>query len=219
MSGVIQPPYPQNVPVLSGALVTVDATSGVKKTIAFQYNPVELTRVLNAKTKGFDRRNPSPDQFFLGAPTETITFDARLDATDPSTSNSAEGVYPLLSALELLVYPDADQVKAANDKLSEGCLEVSEIKAPRVIFVWGAKRVLPVRVSGVTVKEVLHNADLVPLRATVGLTLEAVTYSDTQPATPDYNLYLSHQSTLESMAEGASAADASKITGVDVDSL
>ena len=45
---MIAPPYPANVPLKKGALITVDATTAKRTTIRFQYNPETVTRQLSA---------------------------------------------------------------------------------------------------------------------------------------------------------------------------
>jgi len=92
-----------------------------------------------------------------GYPRETIEFTLPLDATDSLEQADAQaiqtGIYPWLSAIELLMYPPPS---GAN---------------PLTLFVWGQNRILPVRVTGLKILERLFEANLSPIRALVEVTL------------------------------------------------
>ena len=112
---------------------------------------------------------------------ETISFDVRLDATDkldegdPITQQF--GIAPQLSSLELMMYPKSESLAgAAISELlgpTAGHTFTGTEKPPMILFVWGRKKVLPVNLTSMKVKEEEFSYDLNPIRATVtvGLTV------------------------------------------------
>src|SRR5687768_11526880 len=95
--------------LLRGALVGLDPLNPVASAIMFQYNPDTLTRTLQAQTSGGEGGARSEALRLKGAPTETIKLDVEVDATDQLETSDATavamGIYPQLSALEMLIYP------------------------------------------------------------------------------------------------------------------
>ena len=86
-----------------------------------------------------------------GPPIETISLDVEFDATDqlaqpaqyPTAVNM--GIYPQLSALEVLVYPPSSLVIANTILAATGTIEIIPPMGPFTVFIWGARRVVPVR--------------------------------------------------------------------------
>ena len=110
-----------------------------------------------------------------GAPKETITLTVEIDATDQleqaNAVTTAVGIYPTLAALEMLLYPKSATV-IANDILSLiGTIEVIPVEGPMTLFVWGPQRVLPVRITSLSITEEAHDPLLNPIRAKVELSL------------------------------------------------
>ena len=93
--------------VVRGAIVVVDLFDPIASAIVFQYNPDTVTRTLHAQTAG-DGGARAEVLRLKGAPIETIKLDAEIDATDQLESGEplakAAGIYPQLSALEMLLY-------------------------------------------------------------------------------------------------------------------
>ena len=79
------------------------------------------------------------------------------------------GIYPQLSALEMLVYPKTSLVIANTVLLALGTIEIIPPSAPLTIFVWGAKRAVPVKVAEFSITEEAYDAALNPIRAKVSL--------------------------------------------------
>ncbi len=77
-------------------------------------------------------------------------------------------------------------------------------QAPVAMFFWGQHRLLPVRVIGLHVVEELHDAALYPLRATVDITMKALTDRDLDkhPARQFWNLHMSTLRIYAGIAEG-----------------
>jgi hypothetical protein len=115
---------------------------------------------------------------------ESLSFDIRLDATDKLNDGDglAEqfGVAPQLSTLELMVAPKTQSVlgglaTALLGGPSKGFAFFSEDRNPPVIlFVWGRKKVLPVNITNMQIREEEFSTDLNPTRATVTVSLEVI---------------------------------------------
>lgn len=113
---------------------------------------------------------------------ETISFDIRLDATDkldegdPITQQF--GIAPQLSTLELMMYPKSESLAgAAISELlgpTAGHTFTGIEKPPMILFVWGRKKVLPVNLTSMKVKEEEFSTDLNPIRATVTVSLTVI---------------------------------------------
>ncbi len=110
------------------------------------------------------------------------------------------GIYPTLAALEILLYPKSATV-IANDILSLiGTIEVIPAQAPMTLFVWGPQRILPVRLTSMSVTEEAHDPQLNPIRAKVELSLTVLSYQDLSVTDPAYTLFLAHHVVKEVMA-------------------
>jgi hypothetical protein len=210
--------------LLKGALVTVDVQSKTTQaTIAFQYNPDRLTRSLTPVAGDLynDEQNKRIVALrYKGAPRETISIAIEIDAIDKlgssDTSQLESGIYPQLAALEMLVYPQSQQVTQVDGLAKQGQSEiVSGYDAPLTLFVWGPKRVLPVRLTRYDITEQEFDSNLNPIRAVITLAMDVLTYSDLAPSHPGYNLFLAHQKNKEHLARQGQTSDAS-VLGVDV---
>jgi hypothetical protein len=192
--------YPR---VISGAIVGIDPTDPKPLVIIFQYNPDSLSRTLQPQTgaEGGDRTEALR---LKGAPVETIKVDIELNAADQLERDDRTaremGLYPVLSALEMLVYPRAQRVITNTLLLALGTIEILPPVAPLTVFVWGPKRALPVKLTEFTITEEAHDLRLNPIRAKVSLGLRVLTYSDLPISHPGYSLFLSHQVAKEAMA-------------------
>jgi hypothetical protein len=197
---------PNNPPLQKGALVTSDPLNPPPRTIAFQYNPESLRRTLQPQVVGGEQNDRSQMVRFSGAPIETFTLEVELDSVDASgvasTTVQGDGVLPTLYALELLAYPTSGSVTSAAGQLSMGIMEVAPAAAPLTLFVFGGRRVVPVQVMQYDIVEQAFDARLTPIRATVSLTLRALSYSDLATSAPGYAQFLAYQRTKESLAPG-----------------
>jgi len=72
--------------------------------------------------------------------------------------------------------------------------------APFTLFIWGPKRVLPVRLTDFTITEEAYDVSLNPIRAKVSLGLRVLSYNDLPLTHPGYALFLVHQVVKETMA-------------------
>ena len=149
--------FPNSPRLLKGALVGLDIFNPLASVIVFQYNPDTLTRTLQAQTSGGEGGDRAEATRLKGAPVESIKLDVEIDATDQiekAEGNAVSmGIHPQLSALEMLVYPKSALVIANTVLLAVGTIEVIPPIAPLTLFIWGAKRILPVRLTDFSITE------------------------------------------------------------------
>lgn len=202
--------FPDAPKVLRGALVGIDPLDPVASIIVFQYNPDSLQRTLQPQMSGSGGESSDRSEALRlkGPPIETIKVDIDIDATDQLAGGDPKaammGIYPQLSALEMLVYPKSALVIANTVLLAAGTIEVIPPAAPLTIFVWGPKRSLPVKITEFTITEEAHDPNLNPIRAKVSLGLRVLSYADLPLSNVGYGLFLAHQVAKEAMAVLAS---------------
>jgi hypothetical protein len=211
MSGLSNSPR-----LIKGALIGVDLFNPLASVVIFQYNPETVTRTLQPQGAG-DGGARAEAMRLKGAPIETIKMDVEIDATDQleqgDANASAMGIYPQLSALEMLVYPKSLLVIANTVLMALGTLEVLPPIGPFTVLVWGLKRVVPVRVNEFSITEELHDAGLNPIRARVSLGLRVLSYNDLSLTNPGYYLFLAHQAAKEVMATIGSIGNIGAVAG------
>ena len=195
--------FPGSPRLLKGALVGIDPLIPVPNVVAFQYNPDTMTRRLEPRTVSAEGDRGEAYRL-TGAPKETITLTVEIDATDQleqaNAVTTAVGIYPTLAALETLLYPKSATV-IANDILSLiGTIEVIPVEGPMTLFVWGPQRILPVRITSLSITEEAHDPLLNPIRAKVELSLSVLSYQDLSITNPGYTIFLAHHVVKEVMA-------------------
>jgi hypothetical protein len=202
-------PPANRTPLPRAALVTI-AANQTKHSIPFQYIPESLRRTLEPNTVGGQPGLRAQAVRFAGAPMETITLECLFSAADGLDSGDSVtaqyGVAPALAALALLVYPSTAAVQAAQNLLDAGQIEVAPAVADRLLFVWGAQRVIPCSVTAFAVTEQLYDSNLTPVLASVSLSLRAMSYSDVDAGSPTFNDFLVYQRGLERIAQSAYGA-------------
>ena len=197
--------FPGSPRLLKGAIIGLDPANPLASVIVFQYNPDSLTRRLEARSSGGGDNADRSEAFRLtGPPKETITLSVEIDAADQLEQANpiavTMGVYPTLSALEMLLYPKSALVIANTALAQVGNIEIIPPEAPLTLFVWGAQRVLPVRLTSFSITEEAHDTQLNPIRAKVDLSLYVLSYIDLKLTNPGYMLFLAHQIAKEIMA-------------------
>lgn len=176
--------FPGSPRLLKGGLVLVDPdTSRVLRVIAMQFNPDTLSRSVQVQATG-ESGERSEALRLRGAGVETIKLEAEIDATDyldePDSNRAAVdlGIHPQLAALEELVHPGADDLEANDALATSGALEVLPLEAPLTLFVWSKQRVVPVRVTDLSITEEAFDVALNPIRAKVSLGLRVLSVDD-----------------------------------------
>jgi hypothetical protein len=115
---------------------------------------------------------------------ESINFDIRLDATDKlndgDTITEQFGIAPKLSTLELMMLPKGSSLLGgAVAALLGGSAKSFQYQSdnrepPIILFVWGRKKILPVTITNMNIREEEFSTDLNPTRATVSVSLEVI---------------------------------------------
>lgn len=203
--------------LLKGGLVILAPGGGaMKRAIALQYNPDSLTRSYQVQGVGGDGGAERSQPFRLKGPAvESVRLDAEIDATDqlqwPDQNPAAVefGVAPQLAALEALVNPSVDELLAHDALAASGQLEILPPEAPLVLFVWGAQRVVPVRVTECSITEEAFDAALNPIRAKVSLGLRVLSTDDLGFAHKGGRLFVEHLRRREALAGKAPAGGVS----------
>ena len=232
--------------VLKGALVEFTPTFlpvPVPNVIVFQYNPETMIHTWTqpeaappsaTATGAAEGSNPLAVK---GMPGETFSFTIAMDAKDEIADGSAPtaalaqetGIYSRLAALEMLLYPasvgQSGLVGAVSAAIASGlsgqapsaASSVPQSVMPVTLFIWGAGRIVPVRVTGLTITEKLYDSALNPTHADAQLSLRVLTPAELTSAragndvlgnlaTIAYNYTLSLRQTL-AVANLANAAE------------
>jgi hypothetical protein len=175
--------FPGSPRLLKGGIVLLDPVSGaVKRVIALQYNPDTLTRSLQIKGVGADSGDRLEALRLKGPPVEVFKLEAEIDATDQLEAADGQatqlGLHAVLAALEVIVYPSSSVLQANNSAASMGTLEIVAAEAPLVVFVFGAKRIAPVRFTEFSITEEAFDPALNPIRAKVSLSMRVMSIDD-----------------------------------------
>jgi hypothetical protein len=193
--------------LLKGGLVQVDPdTSKVLRVIALQYNPDTLTRSLQVQATGESGGDRSEALRLKGAAVETVKVEVEIDATDrlddPEANPDAVelGIHPQLAALEGLVHPRADDLQANDALAASGALEVLPLEAPMLLFVWSRQRIVPVRITELSVTEEAFDVALNPIRAKVSLGLRVLSVDDLGFRHRGGTLFMAYLRNKESLA-------------------
>jgi hypothetical protein len=195
--------------VLKGALVEFMPTFlpiPLPNVIIFQYNPETMTHTWTQPKPsggaGTETNNPLAVQ---GMPGEEFSFTIAMDANDdiadggPLAAAQAQGtgIYARLAALEMLLYPTgpaksglAGTVSAAIQsglarRSSRPARTVPQSVMPVTLFIWGYGRIVPVRVTQLTITEKLYDAALNPTHAEAQLSLRVLTPAELVAAKRD----------------------------------
>ena len=197
---------------LKGALVAYDSqTPGSQaRVIAFQYNPEQMKRSLEKKaveSKGGSSQASKEDVLrAAGPPSEsiqlTIVLDAAEQLSEPDRNKVVieNGLYPILSTLEMLLYPPTSIVHDIESQAGKGQAQISPADLPLVLLVWGKTRVVPVLLSSFSINEESFDVNLNPIRAKVDLSMKVLTYLELKKDTIGYDSYLSYQRNKEQQA-------------------
>jgi hypothetical protein len=212
--------FPGSPRLLRGAIIGIDIMNPVASAILFQYNPESLTRSLQPQGAGNESGDRAEPMRLRGAPVETIKLEVEIDATDQLESGGGHagslGIYPQLSQLEMLIYPKSPLIIANTALMFAGTLEIIPPMGAMTFLVWGFKRVLPVRITELSITEEAHDPKLNPIRAKVSLGLRVLSYNDLSVLTPGYHVFLAHQIVKETMAVLATASNAASVVGGDI---
>jgi hypothetical protein len=205
--------FPRSPRLIKGGIVLIDATTAaVGRVIVLQYSPDTLSRTLQVQGAGKESGDRLEALRLKSEPVETIKLEAEIDATDqlefPDQNQAAAqvGIFPQLAALETLIYPTSAQLNNNNLLARAGTIEIAPMETPLALFVWSKTRILPVRVTDLSVTEEAFDPNLNPIRAKVSLGLRVLSVNDLGFDHKGGNLfmnYLQQKENLAAMSAGA----------------
>lgn len=186
-----------------GALIGLDVLKPVASVVVFQYNPEKVTRSLRPKASGADGAQGEALRI-SGPPEETFNLDIEIDATDQLAAGDpiagSLGIAPQLASLEMMFYP-ASALVIANEALAlAGLVEVVPPEAPLALLVWSPTRVLPVRLTDISIAEEAYDPNLNPIQAKVTVGMRVLNYDDLGLLSVGGGLFMVHQIAKEVMA-------------------
>ena len=170
---------------------TPDTLKKLSRFIPFRFNPETLSRQISieqaegqstqtsssggggegAGEQGADADSGSLKESF----SVLLRFDLAFREEHGSDMPVEYGILPEVSALEDLMYP----VESPTDLPSDGGeSNRARSRRPLVLFIWGERRIVPIKITGMTVNETLFNNRLYPVRAEVELSLEMLGEGD-----------------------------------------
>lgn len=175
---------------------TAEDLTALSRFIPFRFNPEELSRQLsieqaqgqgaqpagggsadgNSADQGADADSGSLKEAF----TVLLRFDLAYREERSSSMPVEYGVLPEISALEDLMHA----AETTTDQPSDGSEPTrARGRRPLVLFVWGERRVVPVKIVGMAINETYFNGQLYPTRAEVELSLETLGEGDARDNT------------------------------------
>jgi hypothetical protein len=187
------------IKLVKAGFVVLDVTGAILKIVVFQYNPETLVRRLD----GVGASAPTSATTLLGEtvpigtpgppalpfPHELVNFTIALDAADKLQVADAlteqNGVFPALSALELLMYPQSNSL---------------------TVWVSGSKRILPVRITQMQITEQMFDPALNPIRAEVSVVLQVLKDADFASNAHGKALWDTHSNVMQQLAKATSSS-------------
>lgn len=213
--------FPGSPRLVKGAIVSIELPSPIPQVIIFQYNPDTLTRSLSSR--GSSGTNTEGDRAessrVIGPPIENINLDIELDATD-QLEHPAEnpvttimGIYPQLSSLEMILYPKLTGIILNAALSAAGVTQITPMESPFTLFIYGKKRVLPVKLTELRIIEEAHDTNLNPIRAKISLGLQVLSYSDFRASHPGFYVFMAHHAFKEAMSIAGTVSGVGSIAG------
>jgi hypothetical protein len=171
----------------------------VPNIVMFQYNPETMTHTWAPAAPEMTAAGSKPNPLAVNSlPGESFQFNLMMDSSDtiadgnPATAGVAQatGLYSRLAALEMLLYPSGSfsaiqllgTVSSALDSAGKTGLApdkapaVPQYMMPVVLFVWGPGRIVPVRITSLTITEKLYDAQLLnPTQAEAQIGIQVLT--------------------------------------------
>lgn len=202
--------FPGSPRLIKGGLALLDPDDGtVQRIIPLQYNPDTLTRTLKIKGVGGDSGDHIEALRLVGPPSETIKVEAEIDATDQLEVGDQQttqlGLHPVLAALEVTVYPTSAHLIANNRVASAGTLEIVPLETALTVFIFGPKRIVPVRIIEFSISEEAFDPSLNPIRAKVSLSMLVLSVDDLGFDQKGGGLFLAYLQAKEQLAAAAPA--------------
>lgn len=216
--------FPRAPQLQKGAIIGLDPFNPLASVVVFQYNPKEMTRQLAVDSGASGGEAAGADSLRIKKPPrETINLTVKLDATDQLEKAdplaTSMGIHPQLAALEMLLYPKSARVITNYALQSAGMIEVVPPESWLTLFIWGVKRVVPVKLKNFSVTENEFDPSLNPIRADVTLGMDVLNYTDLGLLSPGGVLFMAHQITKEVMATIGSVGNIAGVASGSLDIL
>lgn len=175
---------------MRGALIEYgsDFLGPIPNVVIFQFNPESLARTIqipSRPTSGASRETTQAGEPSIEKITLTAHFSAADEFGDGKALARVFGVGTRLAALEKMVHPAGPisgligaALNALGDALGLGggdddCPRqaIPREKYPRILFIWGPFRILPVVIESMSVTEKQYDFLLNPVQAEVAITM------------------------------------------------
>lgn len=191
---------------LRGALVEYgnDFLGPIPNIVIFQFNPEQIARTINIPSNNSGADNPDNARLIeptttSAPPTESFTITAHFSAMNDLGKGGAVsaiprvfGIGPQLAALEKMANTTAGflsqalgaAIDAIGDALGIGGEEEEPTRktpredSPKILFIWGPSRILPVKIKSMSITEQQYDPLLNPVQAQVAIGLEVLTITN-----------------------------------------
>ena len=170
--------------------------------VVFQFNPEQIVHTWTPAQASGTGEDENP-LAVSGAPGESFSFNLAMDANDMIADGSpvaegiatVSGIYTRLAALEMLLHPTGGGgglLGSVSASVSAGGISlggaaggeqrmVPGAQLPTVLFVWGPGRILPVKITSLTITETLYHPLLLhPTHADASVALQVLTPRELQ---------------------------------------
>jgi hypothetical protein len=199
--------FPGSPRLVKGGIVLVDPDVGtVLGVIPLQYNPDTLTRSLQIRGAG-EAGDRTEALRLTGPPIETLKVEVEFDATDQlefpdkNPTVARVGLSAQLAMIETIVYPSSAQLQATDALARSGTLEIVPAQAPLTLFVWSKNRILPVRLTELSITEEAFDPLLNPIRAKVSLGMRVLSINDLPSTHKGNSLFVAYHQQKENLAK------------------
>jgi hypothetical protein len=187
---------------LRGVLVEygMNILGPIPNIVVFQFNPEQMTRTIVIPQPPAPASNQPRTETHAAAapPSESFEVSARFSAADDLGAGGAVsaiprlfGVGPQIAALEKMIYPQGTPgglIGAAIDAVGSAISgpsatppsqPVPRVPLPRILFIWGPSRVLPVTITSMSIVEQKYDVLLNPIQAEVKIGMQVSSQAPT----------------------------------------
>ncbi len=177
--------------LLKGALIEYGSNflGPLPNVVLFQFNPEQVTRTIEVPPRPSGASSRETNQAG-DIPVEKLSLTAKFCAADLLKDNDVlarvSGIGTFLAALEMMVRPKTKiggllsaAIDAVGDALSSGGDEeasqpIPREQYPKLLFIWGLTRVLPVFIHSMVITETHYDHLLNPIAAEVQLGITVI---------------------------------------------
>lgn len=199
--------------LIKGALAVYEsqARGTQPKIIVFQYNPEQMRRSFALRAAPREAQNVGAAredvQRTQGPPVETINLSVFLNAADQLAEPDKNqvvvqnGLHPELASLELLFYQSTARLQQDQSRARQGTVQITPPDVPVVLLVWGQARVIPVRLTTLSITEEAFDQNLNPIQARIELAMQVLTNAELPGDGIGNDAFLSYQRQKEQLAQ------------------